>query len=164
VACASGCKRPVEFQIGDYISNLFQTPLYFGRIGEARSHAPPNPRQTVWNSEFIFQFANHSGISISIEEGQRQSKPLRVGRYCDQVQQENQQIVRLSRFRGHGLVVHNSKVDQTSPAGFLIIEHIVCSCVAVRLRPAKLIAPELMSASEFVARRFDHFARELPLF
>jgi hypothetical protein len=95
VACAPGCKRSVEFQIGNYVSNLFETPLYFRRISEACPHTPPNPRHAVWKSEFIFQFANHSGISISIEKGQRQSKPLRVGRHRDQVQQENQQIIRL---------------------------------------------------------------------
>jgi hypothetical protein len=111
VACASGCKRTVEFQIGDYVSNLFETPFYLSRIFEICPHAPPDPRHAVWKSEFIFQFANHSGISISIEKGQCQSKPLRVGRHGDQVQQENQQIVRLSRFRGQGFVVHNFKVD-----------------------------------------------------
>jgi len=60
--------------------------------------------------------------------------------------------------------MNNFKVDQPCPAGLLVIDHIVRSCVAVRPWSAKLIAPELMSASEFVASRFDHFARELPLF
>ncbi|PYK67275.1 MAG: hypothetical protein DME39_05270 [Verrucomicrobia bacterium] len=60
--------------------------------------------------------------------------------------------------------MHNFKVDQPSSAGLLVIDHIVRSCVAVRPRPAKLMAPELMSAPEFVASRFDHFAREPPLF
>src|SRR6266404_9696218 len=104
MARAPGCKRAVEFRISDYVSNLFETPFYFSWVCETCPHAPPDPRHAVWKSEFIFQFANHSGISISIEKGQRQSEPLRVGCHCDQVQQENQQIVRLSRFRGQRFV------------------------------------------------------------
>jgi len=60
--------------------------------------------------------------------------------------------------------MHNFKVDQPRPAGLIVIDHIVRSCVAVRPRPAKLMAPELMSAPEFMAGRFDHFARKPPLF
>jgi hypothetical protein len=60
--------------------------------------------------------------------------------------------------------MNNFKVDQPRPTGLLVIDHIVRGCVAMRPRPAKLIAPELMGASEFVASRFDHFAREPPLF
>jgi len=104
----------------------------------------------------IFQFADHSGISISIEKGQRESEPLRVGCHCNQVQQENQQIVRLSRFRGQRFVVHDFKVDQPRPGGLLVINHIVRSCVPVGPWAAKFMAPKLMSAPEFVASRFDH--------
>jgi hypothetical protein len=60
--------------------------------------------------------------------------------------------------------MNDFKVDQPRPTGLLVIDHIGGSCVAVRPGPAKLIAPELMSASEFVASRFDHFSCEPPLF
>jgi hypothetical protein len=89
---------------------------------------------------------------------------LRVGCHCDQIQQENQQIVRLSRFRGQRFVMNYFKVDQPRPAGYLVIDHIVRPCVAVRPRPAKLTAPELMSAPEFVASRFDDSPCERALF
>ncbi|PYJ29319.1 MAG: hypothetical protein DME90_05690 [Verrucomicrobia bacterium] len=60
--------------------------------------------------------------------------------------------------------MHNFKVDQPRPTGLLVIDHIVRACVAVRPRPAKLIASELMSASEFAASRFHHSPRERALF
>ena len=147
-------------QMGSQVPKFRHSLFYFRRIGEACPHAPPYPRHAVWNSEFIFQFANDSSISISIEKGQRQSEPLWVGRHRDQIQQENQQVVCLSRFRGQGFVMNNFKVDEPRPAGLLVIDHVVRSGVAVRPRPAKLIVPELMSASEFAASRFDHFARQ----
>src|SRR5439155_24973124 len=61
-------------------------------------------------------------------------------------------------------LMHNFKVDQPRPTGLLVIDHIVRACVAVRPRPAKHIAPEPMSALEFVASRFDHSPRERPVF
>jgi hypothetical protein len=60
--------------------------------------------------------------------------------------------------------MHNFKVDQSSPVGLLVIDHVVGSCVAMRPRPAKFMTPELMSASEFVASRFDHSPCERALF
>jgi hypothetical protein len=60
--------------------------------------------------------------------------------------------------------VNNFKVDQPRPASLLVIDHIIGSRVAVRPQPAKLIAPELMSAPEFVASRFDHSPCERALF
>jgi hypothetical protein len=60
--------------------------------------------------------------------------------------------------------VNNLKVDEPRPAGLLVIDHIVGSRVAVRPRPAKLIASELMSASEFVASRFHHSLCERALY
>jgi hypothetical protein len=56
--------------------------------------------------------------------------------------------------------MNNLKVDQSRPASLLVIDHIVRSCIAVRPRPAKLFAPELMSAPEFVAGGFHHLPCE----
>jgi len=60
--------------------------------------------------------------------------------------------------------MNNFKVDQPRPASLLVIDHVVRACVSVGPRPAELIAPELMSAPEFVASRLDHLPCERALF
>jgi len=56
--------------------------------------------------------------------------------------------------------MNNFKVDQARTTGFVVIDHIVRSSITMRPRPTKITAPELMSAAEFDASRFDHFACE----
>jgi hypothetical protein len=82
---------------------------------------------------------------------------LRVARNCNYVQQEDQQIIRLPRFRRQRFVVNDLEVDESRSAGFVVIDHVVRSSVAVRPWAVKLIAPELMSAPEFVASCVHHF-------
>src|ERR1051325_9222932 len=100
MAGTSGRKRTVESQIGDYIANLFETPFYFRRICEVCPHTPPNPRHTVWNSKFIFEFANHGSIPKSIKKEYRQSNPLGIGPSRDKAQKKTQKTAPLPRFRG----------------------------------------------------------------
>jgi hypothetical protein len=89
---------------------------------------------------------------------------LRVARDCNHVQHENQQIIRLPGFRRQRFVVNNFKVDESRPAGFVVIYYVVRSGIAVRPWSPKLIARELMSAPEFAASCFDHSTCESTLF
>jgi hypothetical protein len=59
--------------------------------------------------------------------------------------------------------VNNLEVDEPRPAGFVVIDHVVGPGIAVRPQAVQLIAPELMSAAEFVAGRFDHLPGECAL-
>jgi len=59
--------------------------------------------------------------------------------------------------------VNDFKVDEPRPPRLVVINDIVHSCIAVRPRAAKLIAPELMSAPEFLASGFHHLRRECAL-
>src|SRR5207237_4602590 len=52
------------------------------------------------------------------------------------------------------------KVDEPRAAGLLIENNIFHPGVAVGPRPAKLIAPELMSTPQFMRRCFQHLPRE----
>jgi len=81
---------------------------------------------------------------------------LRIRRDCDEVQQENQEIVCLTCFHFQRFFVHNFEIDQPRAAGVAVKNHVICTGVAVRPTVAKFIAPELMSAPEFVASCFHH--------
>jgi hypothetical protein len=67
------------------------------------------------------------------------------------------------RFRGQRFVVNNFKIDEPCPIRLFVIDYIVRSCIAVRPRSAKFVAPELMGAPEFVASCFDHLPGERAL-
>jgi len=54
------------------------------------------------------------------------------------------------------------KVDEPRAAGLLVENNIFHPGVAVGPRPAKLIAPELMSTPQFMCRCFQHLPRECP--
>src|SRR2546423_1710975 len=57
----------------------------------------------------------------------------------------------------------NLEIHQPRPAGGLVKDHVVCAGLAMRPAVAKVIAPELMSAPEFVASCFHHLSCERAL-
>jgi hypothetical protein len=87
------------FQIGGHVSDPFEPLLYFARICEASAHAPPNPCNPVREREAICKFCEHNRISVGVEKAKRKRQPLPAGGYCQDVQQKDEQIVRVPRFR-----------------------------------------------------------------
>jgi hypothetical protein len=104
----------------------------------------------------IFQFGNHIPISVRVKEAKREGQPFSAGSDCKDVEQENEQIIRVPHRRREGFVVDDFEVDQPRPASLLVINNVGHSRVAVRPPAAKFIAPELVRAEKLAASRFQH--------
>jgi hypothetical protein len=135
---------------------LGQSPLYFCGVFEACANAPPNPGEAARNSDLIFQLRDHVGIFVGVEEAKREGQPLPAGNDCQDIEQKNEQIIRVPHRRRERFVVDDLKVNQPRPAGLLVIDNVSHCRVAVRPPPGKFIAPELMRAEKLAARRFQH--------
>jgi hypothetical protein len=55
--------------------------------------------------------------------------PTRSDRY--DVQQKDEQIVGVPRFRWEGSVVDDLEINQSGPAGFVVVNDVCCSRIAV---------------------------------
>ncbi|PYK40605.1 MAG: hypothetical protein DME60_07685 [Verrucomicrobia bacterium] len=104
----------------------------------------------------IFQFGNHIRISVRVKEAKCEGQPSPAGSDCQDVEQENEQIIRVPRRRRERFVVHDLKVNQPRPASLLVVNNVGHSGVAVRPAAAKFIAPELMRAEKLAASRLQH--------
>ncbi|HEV8618066.1 MAG TPA: hypothetical protein VGQ70_01100 [Candidatus Udaeobacter sp.] len=104
----------------------------------------------------ILQLRDHIGILVGVKEANREGQPLPAGSDCQDVEQKNEQIIRVPHRRRERFVVHDLKVDQPRLASLLVIDNVGHRRVAVRPTPAKLIAPELVPAEKLAARRFQH--------
>ncbi|PYI83767.1 MAG: hypothetical protein DMF21_07005 [Verrucomicrobia bacterium] len=82
-------------QVGDYVPEFCQTPLYSCRIGEASADTPPNPGHAIGKRQLIFQSGNHARILVSVQKVKRERQPLPRRNYANEVQQEHEQIVSL---------------------------------------------------------------------
>jgi len=85
---------------------------------------------------------------------------LPTGSYCNDVQQKDQQIIRVPRFRRQRFVMNNFKVNQSRPVSLPIVDNIAHSCIAVRPRAAEFVAPQLMRLAQLAARCFQHPTRQ----
>jgi hypothetical protein len=126
-----GRKRSVVSQVCRNISNSFETLFYFRWIGEAGTNTPPNPCDPVWERQMICQFCNNNWIAIRVEEGKRKRQPLPSGSYRNDVQQKDEQIVGVSRFRRERSVVDDLEVNESRPASFLVVNDICRGRVAM---------------------------------
>jgi hypothetical protein len=99
---------------------LGQSLLYLCGVFEACANAPPNPGEAAWNSDLIFQLRNHIGVVVCIEEAKSEGQPSPAGSNCQNVEQENEQIIRVPHRRRERFVVHDLKVNQPHLAGVLI--------------------------------------------
>jgi len=72
------------------------------------------------------------------------------------VEQENEQIVGVSRFGRKRFLVDQFKVNQPSASSLLIVDNVGHAGIAVRPWAGKFIAPALMSPAEFAAGCFQH--------
>jgi len=130
--------------------------FHFCGIGEVRAHAPPNPSQAARKIELFSQFVDDFRVSISFEECGREWDPLPARHASDHVEQENQQVIGLSRRRWKRLVVDNFEIDQSRAIGFRIIKNILGRGVAVRPATAKFVGPKFVRASQFGRGRLQH--------
>jgi len=81
---------------------------------------------------------------------------LPAGNDCQDVEQENEQIIGVSRFGRKRFLVNQFEVNQPCPASLLVINNIRHSRIAVGPRAGKFIAPELMSSAKLAAGCFQH--------
>ncbi|PYL41748.1 MAG: hypothetical protein DMF42_09550 [Verrucomicrobia bacterium] len=142
MAWALGRDGSITSQVGDYISEFRQTSFYFRRVGEASADAPPNPSHAAGKRQLIFQRSNHTCIFVRVQKVKGERQPLAGGNDCQDVEQENEQIIGVPRFGPKRFLVNQLKVDQPRPASFLVIDNIRHRRIAVRPGAAKFIAPE----------------------
>jgi hypothetical protein len=98
-ARAFGRKRPVVRQVSGNIANLFKALFYFRRITEAGANSPPNPCYPARRGQMMCQFGNNNWIAVRVEKGKRKREPLPTGRDRNDVQQKDEQIIGVPRFR-----------------------------------------------------------------
>jgi hypothetical protein len=79
----------------------------------------------------ICHFCKHTSIAICTEEAKSEWQPLPIRCYRDQIQQENQQIIRMSRFRRQRLVMDNFEINEPRPAGLLVINNVIHAGITV---------------------------------
>jgi hypothetical protein len=104
----------------------------------------------------IFQRDNRTLISVGVQKIKSERQPLPAGNDCQDVEQENEQIIRVSRFARKRFLVDEFEVNQPRPISLLVIDNIGHARVAVRPRAAKFIAPKLMNPAIFAPGRFQH--------
>jgi len=104
----------------------------------------------------IFQRGDHTLISVGVQKIERERQPLPGGNDCQDVEQENEQIIGVSRFGQKRFLVSDFKVNQPRPASLLVINNIRHGRIAVRPRPGKFIAPELMRPAKLAPGCFQH--------
>ncbi|PYJ77262.1 MAG: hypothetical protein DME69_11095 [Verrucomicrobia bacterium] len=104
----------------------------------------------------IFQRGNHTRIFIGVQKIKRERQPFPAGNNCQDVEQENEQIVGMSRFGRKRCLVNQFEVNQPRPASLRVINDIRHSRIAVRPGPGKFIAPELMSPVKLASGCFQH--------
>jgi hypothetical protein len=108
----------------------------------------------------IFQFGNHIRISVRVKEAKCEGQPFSAGSDCQNVEQKNEQIIRVPRGRRERFVVDDFEVDQPSPARLLVINNVGRRRIGVRPEIAKFVGPELMGAAKLAASRFQHRPRQ----
>ncbi|PYL22686.1 MAG: hypothetical protein DMF37_11625 [Verrucomicrobia bacterium] len=108
----------------------------------------------------IFQRGNHTLIFVGVQKIKGERQPLPGGNDCQDVEQENEQIIGVSRFGRKRFLVNQFEVNQPRPASLLVIDNIGHARIAVRPRTCKFIAPELMSPAIFAGCRFQHLPRQ----
>jgi hypothetical protein len=105
----------------------------------------------------IFQFGNHVRISVRVKEAKCEGQPFSAGSDCQDVEQKNEQIIRVPRGRREGFVVNDFEVDQPRPASLLVVNNVGHCRVAMRPPAAKFVAPGLVRAKKLAASRFQHW-------
>jgi len=83
-----------------------------------------------------------------------------AGSDCSNVQQKDEQIIRMPRSGWQRFLVNDFKVDPPRPASLLIIDNIAHGCIGVGPPTAELVAPELMGPAQLAARGFQHLPRQ----
>jgi hypothetical protein len=66
----------------------------------------------------------YNWISVGVEKAKRKRQPLPAGGYSQDVQQKDEQIVRVPRFRRERFVVDEFEVDQPRSSGLLVVNDI----------------------------------------
>jgi hypothetical protein len=78
------------------------------------------------------------------------------GNDCQDVEQENEQVIGMPRFGRKRFLVNQLKVDHPRSARFLVKDNIRHRRITVRPGAAKFITPELMSSAIFARGCLQH--------
>jgi len=103
---------------------------------------------------------DHFGVSVSFQKSRRERQPLTSRQCSNQIEQKNEQVVRLSRRSGQRFLVVNFEIDQPRAIVARFINHVRNAGIAVRPASAKFVTPKFMSATKFGRRRQQHSPRE----
>jgi hypothetical protein len=105
---------------------------------------------------------NNFSIAVGFQKGRRKREPLPVRNDSDHVEEEDEQIVRLSGSGRERFFMDDFKVNQSCAVTARIVNYILGSAIAVGPAPAKVVAPKLVSAAKLTGCRPQHGSRQRP--
>jgi len=108
----------------------------------------------------LSELADYFCIAVRFQKRHRKWQPLSVRHRSHHVEQENEQIVRLSRGSMQRFFVNDFKINQTCAVAARVVDHVLASAIPVRPAAAKLIAPKLVGAAKFPGCGLQHPPRQ----
>jgi len=134
--------------------------FHFRWVCEIRAHAPPDPCQSARQIELFSELSDNFSISVRFQKAGRKRQPLPVRHGSHHVEQEHEQIVRLSGGGRERFFMDDFKVNQSCAVVARIVDHILASAIAVGPAALEMVAPKLVGSAKFSRRRLQHSTRE----
>jgi len=108
------------------------------------------------------ELSDYFGIAVRFQKRQRKWQPL-AGRYrSHHVEQENEQIIRLTCSSRERFLMDDFKINQSRAITRRIVDHILASAITVGPTASKLVAPKLVGAAKLGGGGLQHPSRERP--
>jgi hypothetical protein len=146
----------------DRPAQICQPLLYFSGVAEIGAHAPPNPRQAARQIELFSELSDNFSIAVRFQERRRKRQPLSTRHDSHHVEQEDEQIVRLSGGGHERFFVDNFEVNESCAVTARIVNYILGSAIAMGPAPAKVVTPKLVGAAKLSRRGDQHGSRQRP--
>ena len=106
------------------------------------------------------ELSDNFSVAVPFKKGHRKRQPLPARYDSYHVEQEDEQIVRLSGSGRERSLMNNFKVNQSCAVTARIVNYILGSAVAMGPAATKMVAPKLMGPAKFSSRGLQHSAGE----
>jgi hypothetical protein len=105
--------------------------LHFSGVREIGAHAPPDPSQSAGQIELFSELSNNFSVAVCLQERCRKRNPAPSRNDSHHIEQEDEQIVRLSGSSRERFLMGDFKVNQSRAIVARIVDNILRSTVAV---------------------------------
>jgi hypothetical protein len=110
----------------------------------------------------LSELADYFCIAVRAQKRHREWQPLPVRHRSHHVEQENKQIVRLSRESRQRFFVNDFEINQTCAVAARIVDHILAGAIAVRPAATEFVTPKSVGATKLSRRGDQHSSRQRP--